>query len=144
MLLTENSIKISVRIILSSTNKCCLWARTLRIVLTPVRLCDDSVTASPRIFKIGGNSFESRLPNLLRSGCPQVFFNRDNHHHNGRCRAALPKETLFYLQQRLAPFLQLVVIKQLQKCLYGVYRQVLGAGVQYSRRTWHCHYHCKP
>jgi len=29
VLLAENSIKISVRIILSSTNKCCLWARTL-------------------------------------------------------------------------------------------------------------------
>lgn len=27
----------------------------IRIVLTPVRLCDDSVTAFPRIFKIGGN-----------------------------------------------------------------------------------------
>lgn len=48
----RKQLLISVWIVLSSTNKCCLWARTLRIVLTPVRLCDDSVTVFSLIVQV--------------------------------------------------------------------------------------------
>ena len=59
--------------------------RTLRIVLTPVRLCDDSVTAFPRIFQIGGILFEGCLSDLLRGRCPQILFGGYDRLHNRRC-----------------------------------------------------------
>lgn len=54
VLLVENSIIISVRIILSSTSKCCPWARTLRIVLTPVNCVMIQSLSFTRIFIRGG------------------------------------------------------------------------------------------
>lgn len=64
VLLAENSIVISVRIIFSSKNKCCLWERTLRIVLALVKLCDDSVTAFFLTFFIRRKVYWKRIPSI--------------------------------------------------------------------------------
>ena len=121
VLLAENSILISVGIILSSTNKCCLWARTLRIVLTPVRLCDDSVTVFSSHLSSRRDIFESCLSDLLWYWCSQDLFGQNDYFHHKRRTTPLPKETLFYLQFRSSPLCRLASRKQLPWCLYGIY-----------------------
>ena len=71
------------------------------------------------------------LPHLLWNGCPQILYCCLYCFLQRAGRNNLQKQAIFHLYRRFASLCQMARRKQLQRCVYGIYREVLDSCLQH-------------